>query len=153
MNWILILLIVILCIAIGDNASAADTVTVPAVTLQDSLVAIIQQVTAGVSAGVSFLQAEIPDVIRQLLLWKMVQAIVICGFCLLYLIAYYLGSIKAIEYDKNHRYEDLSTPVVIIGGFIAIGVLGSLIYGVQIALQIWIAPKVWLIEYAASLVK
>ena len=28
MNWILILLIVILCIAIGDNASAADTVTV-----------------------------------------------------------------------------------------------------------------------------
>ena len=200
MNWFLILLVVIFLVALGtDGAEAAEavanTVTAAPVTLQDSLVSIIQQVQSGVTAGVTFLQAELPDVIRQLLLWKLTQAgiyagifvlVGITGVCLAIRGLLGIHKQQALEAaedtarklydntsyrDENHKEVQGAYQVAMtnakanvsitvsrgVGG--VVGVIGIIVALSNVfpyiltAVQIWIAPKVWLIEYAASLVK
>lgn len=153
LKWAIILGLCVFVWALFSQAQAAEVAVQP-VTLQDSLVSIIQQVQSGVSAGVSFLSAEIPDVIRQLLLWKMVEAIVTVIVCVAALIAFGFAVRASLKHDSKNYWSDSIFPVSMFGGlFIALpSVIGIYCMGLT-ALQIWIAPKVWLIEYAASLVK
>lgn len=147
-------LIVILLVGVGV-ANAADTVTTPVVTLQDSLVSIITQVQSGVQAGVSFLSAEIPDVIRQLLIWKAVEASVWAFVGLLFLLLNIPILRWAFKYHET--YEECYFPGHIMAGVCYLLVSTPIVFTVfsnlLTVLQIWVAPKVWLIEYAASLVK
>lgn len=199
MNWFLVFVCVLFFIALGnDGAEAAEavvnTVTAP-VTLQDSLVSIITQVQSGVQSGVSFLQAEIPDVIRQLLVWKAVEASIWAGMHLLLVIAgvaAFINCYKVINEQNrleaiesaadsardavgrhhdtfaalNQAYTDanaastghLSRTVIgciigIIWTVVGIISLCNIWDHIMTVAQIHLAPKVWLIEYAASLVK
>lgn len=119
--------------------------------LQQALAVILSKSTDAVVAGVSFLQAEIPDVIRQLLLWKLVSYSLIGGFIVVAAIAWFwVGAKLAMKW-----HDDSDGVVWVPFGFgsffvavLAVPYAGSrLLY----ALQIVIAPKVYLIEYAASL--
>lgn len=147
--------------------------------LQQALASILGKTMQGVEAGVSFLSTEIPDVIHQLLVWKMAQSSV---YLSLYIIAAFVGillickSYKTVfEYQRgSHLYYGNSgelekegkrlmdeygakIPFSIIGcaaGFMSIIFL--LVGGVaemSTVIQIWLAPKIYLIEYAASLAK
>lgn len=147
--------------------------------LQQALAGILNKTMAGVEAGVSFLSAELPDVIHQLLLWKMVSAGV---FALLSIAAvvFFTGAAKrgikvlcdhsaaqsAYIHDTGEKerearsiMEDLSSKIPFAIGAIALAVLSwlsLLIGGIPSAmemLKIWLAPKIYLIEYAASLAK
>lgn len=194
LKWAIILGLCVFVWALFSQAQAAEVAVQP-VTLQDSLVSIIQQVQSGVSAGVSFLSAEIPDVIKQLLIWKAVEAIFWASFEITLVILATILVIKTISMVKSlssleavsdtakdlldncSRHHDdykrleaeyknskvaanspipaaimlfIGTGVMVIIGLIAfLNIWGNLLT----ALQIWIAPKVWLIEYAAHLVK
>lgn len=130
--------------------------------LQDALAVIINKTVAGVDAASGFLQEQIPDVIHQLLVWKMASAILaivvnvaIAVVAVVLLLKLYKKAKE--ELDKN-RWND---------GWMVATVISSCVYCVvgipihiitfynasMMALQIWLAPKVWLIEYAAKLVK
>ncbi|MGY2429611.1 hypothetical protein [Pseudomonas tolaasii] len=128
--------------------------------LQQALLAILNKAMSGVEAGVSFLSAEIPDVIHQLLLWKIVSSslLTLLGFCLLFashrLIRRALR-IQAEEAAKGWALQrgELYVATYILGGISGlVGSIMSIGNGLN-ALQIWIAPKIYLIEYAASLAK
>jgi len=160
-------------IMLSGHAQAAETAQTASQTLTASLVDIIQQVSGGVKQGVSFLQQEIPDVIKQLLMWKMVSALAYAVFGVgivvgsIVLIFKVLKKPKPIDPDKEYSrgnyqlsfcYDEdgdthpgiVFTPIVLVG----LAVFGAgMASNVMTALQIYIAPKVWLIEYAASLVK
>lgn len=147
--------------------------------LQQALASILGKTMQGVEAGVSFLSTEIPDVIHQLLVWKMAQSSV---YLSLYIIAAVVGiflickSYKTVfEYQRgsNLYYGNRGEleeegrrlmaeygskmPFSMIGcaaGFMSIIFL--LVGGVaemSTVIQIWLAPKIYLIEYAASLAK
>lgn len=186
-------------------ASAAETApavaaTASTVTLESSLVSIIQSVQTGVQAGVTFLSEEIPDVLRQLIMWKaayhgmwaVLQAslIVIAFFmvrkCLLMIteqsrleqladshasvvehsylssqqkdLPEWLAQQKVVTEAKAASTAGIPSLViycVLTGIALIAGIAGAInVFGNLLTLtQLVIAPKVWLIEYAASLVK
>lgn len=118
--------------------------------LQKALAEILNKTTQGVEAGVGFLQRELPDVVQQLLVWHAVRSAVFCLFA--FLIAGLLGYAAKRLWNWLSEEDDGSQI------FAAFPAAFSLLF-VFIALhqsdwlQILLAPKLYLIEYAASLVK
>ena len=147
--------------------------------LQQALLAILNKAMSGVEAGVSFLSAEIPDVIHQLLMWKMVSSgvgllLILFSVAILTRMAVrgvriitrhsvasstYIRNTGEIEKQARATMDDLS-PKLPVAIFSIAGCLVSwlvlLIGGIPLGfvmLKIWLAPKIYLIEYAASLTK
>jgi len=131
--------------------------------LQKALAEIIQKTMTGLDATVTFLSAEIPDVIHQLLLWYAVKYGLECLFGLALLV----GWIVAIRWGfKKARAFEASLNMLASGegkGYYLFGVAAFFLTLMMLVavpafiniqwLQILIAPKLWLIEYAAKLVK
>lgn len=122
--------------------------------LQQALAAMLNKTVSGVEAGAAFLTAEIPDVIHQLLVWKaVVSAISMLGF---FILCYSIYKVNAIQYrwvKSKKDFDIIDDPYVLLNiaqllWFIPLGHLWSIDW-----LQIWLAPKIYLIEYAASLAK
>lgn len=132
------------------------------------LVELLQKASNGIDAAVSFSQAQIPDVVHQLLIWSFVHSALFQVTGLLLLIA----AIKLPNFARTARnngerwtsfdgrpndghfissvYYDICTVFVPIFG----SIMGVLIIAFNFEwLKIWLAPKLFLIEYAASLVK
>lgn len=118
--------------------------------LQQALSTIISKTMQGVDASISFFSAEIPDVIHQLLVFKLAQACVLLIIASLYLVAWCVFSYKSF---KNDWHEGIQMIAVFGGGTGAVVSVASLFLNGSTALQIWLAPKIYLIEYAASLAK
>ena len=74
----------------GDAGMKEETVKA----LEQSLVTIIEKATTGIDTAVSFLSAEIPDVIHQLLMWKMVNSILTTAVLLIIPISFFALSKK-----------------------------------------------------------
>lgn len=130
------------------------------------LLGLIQKASDGVDSAVAFSQAQIPDVISQLLLWNAVASGILCilGIALvviplitLYWLTRQLSNKAGWAHDKRYEttsnlWDGLFCSNLFIGGI-------TIIAGVVIAaknfdwLKIWLAPKLYLLEYAASLLK
>lgn len=140
-----------------ENLANATANTINVAT--QSLQTIISKAMSGVDSAVSFLSAELPDVIHQLLMWKMAESIAKCLWGISVFIAFLLIERYFIKKDNeqkaaksyNDAWEFLSILFGIIGGILS---AGNLVYCLNtVWLQILIAPKIYLLEYAASLVK
>lgn len=127
--------------------------------LQEALVTILEKATAATEAGVAFLSAEIPEVIRELLLWKMMQHGVLGTVGLVVCLATLLFSRRAVfvtkpewlfEQDGNPTLWGLPMFFANIGAFFCIFPAFKQLLTM---LQIIVAPRVYLIEYAANLVQ
>ena len=138
--------------------------------LQQALAQVIEKATDGVQSGVSFLSAELPDVIHQLLMWKMIESLVMCiaGITLLSVMTYILikySGVGAKIKDSDSRWKthqitlthdaegDIAPWIPVTITIPVLAALGCASLVNIDWLKIWIAPKVYLIEYAASLVK
>jgi hypothetical protein len=121
--------------------------------LNTALATLITQATQGVEAGVSFLQAELPEVVEQLLMWHFtVNLISFIGACVVTLAACIamiplIKCIKAVD-----SYWVFETAVATVIGYLLIVLITIKTYNLE-WLQIWLAPKVWLLEYSATLIK
>ncbi|HCK1924359.1 TPA: hypothetical protein N2404_003893 [Escherichia coli] len=141
------------------------------------LVELLQKASNGIDAAVSFSQAQIPDVVHQLLLWNMVDSLIktLIAILTIPLIFWFMKKqCQRVETGKigdggyswekgNPKYRPtmvwdskgdinlLIMPLVgvlILWGIYIIGAVTNMTW-----LKIWLAPKLYLIEYAASLVK
>lgn len=141
--------------------------------LEKALVQIIEKASAGVEAGINFLSAEIPDVIYQLLTWKLVEAalyiiinLIVLGLLVLITVKF-SGRGSKINPDEgdynNHELTlthdgdgDLHPGIV---GVVMVDVIAAVITLINVftyslvAAQIYVAPKIFLIEYATKLAK
>lgn len=104
----------------------------------------------------NFVVEQAPDLIRQLLLYNtvMLSAWVLLGVVVL--IATGLIVRKAWKWEKTLRGGDSGVGLALGGiSFVIGGILGcTLIFGhISELIKIVLAPKIWLLEYAASLVK
>lgn len=120
--------------------------------LQKALLAIINSITNAVGKAVNFLSDQIPDVIHQLLMWKAVESFI--WFIIPFIVAtsaLVLAYFKEKEWKNNG--DDFEQGIM---WFIS-GTISLICFVISFThmswLQILIAPKIYLLEYAASLVK
>ncbi|MGO2457051.1 hypothetical protein [Vibrio casei] len=137
--------------------------------LQKALSDLLGKTINGIDTTVNFMQAQLPDVIQQLLVWYVVKGLFVALFGLFLMIPLILLLVKLSKVDIAGATEDSfwGEPYGQSGNTIGIGcfasllassvafVLGALFFMLNILepVQIWIAPKIWLIEYASSLAK
>jgi len=142
--------------------------------LQKALAELLSKANNGIDAAGNFLEAELPEVISQLLMWHGVYNFIIMFWAPIYIFIMYravkpfLNPPTTKEDAKKSQYycwNDYSERVNLreafapIGSMIFLAVFGT-VGAISTAkclnlewLQIWIAPKVWLLEYAANLAK
>ncbi|AYL52671.1 MULTISPECIES: hypothetical protein [Citrobacter] len=132
------------------------------------LIELLQKASDGIDSAVSFSQAQIPDVIHQLLVWSSVQSALFQVFGLLFLI----GAMKLPGFARRARkngetwtahdgkpndewfISSFSYDMCTVAAPIAGTIFGILMITLNFDwLKIWLAPKLYLIEYAASLIK
>jgi uncharacterized membrane protein YdcZ (DUF606 family) len=123
--------------------------------LQDALTSIITDAASSVKSGISFLSAQVPDVVHQLLVYKMVSYSVTIGLLLALIITFIIYVCIVVKKWDDADYESQNVYAVI-GGIAGIVTFFSAIFLIQTLynfLELYFAPKVWLIEYAASLLQ
>ena len=140
-------------------------------TLQNALAEIITAALENAGAAKEFVLAEMPDVVQQLLIWKMTISLIwfVFGLACLALIPLLLKhclwliterTTKDADWARSKNFTYFNEPSAAFVGNSILSVIGlalALLIG-QLTinfewLQIWLAPKVYLIEYAADLVK
>ena len=110
-----------------------------------------------VTTAKDFLVTEIPEVVIQLLLWHGVESFLVFFFGVLLVVAN-LFCIKVwknifnycLEESEPHGSPLLLVPIVIVG-LMSIPIFHTITNITW--LKIWIAPKLYLLEYTADLVK
>ncbi|EOJ4714145.1 hypothetical protein ACKKLS_001040 [Escherichia albertii] len=141
------------------------------------LIELLQKASNGIDTAVSFIQAQIPDVVHQLLLWNMVDSLIktLIAILTIPLVFWFMkkqyqkveigkfddegwswdkGKTKykpTMIWESNGEISFLILPlaaVFVLWVNFIIAVAINMIW-----LKIWLAPKLYLIEYAASLVK
>ncbi|AUR83515.1 TMhelix containing protein [Vibrio phage 1.036.O._10N.286.45.C3] len=121
--------------------------------LQGAVAQILERAISGIDSSVEFMQAELPDVIEQLLMWYAVRSALffIAGVSLLILIPF-LWRKWIVKCENSGNYCD-GLDLYVIPALLSIIPFFTSILILDIEwLQIWIAPKIWLMEYAAKLV-
>ena len=122
--------------------------------LQLALSQLIEKSMVGVEKSVDFLSAEIPDVIYQLLMWYGVESALYTLFGVilgLALIPINRKLLKLIGGSKPDVEKQLSYFVLVLGN--AFYIITMFKFTNLTWLQIWIAPKVWLLDYASNFIK
>jgi hypothetical protein len=118
---------------------------------------VIQWLEASAQAIGDFTAKEVPPFIHEYLQWKMVEATVSGVGCFAIAIALAFAAYKMVR--KIAQVEDLESWIVplsvaaIVCTAASCGFLVTSIEGAKDALQIKIAPKVYLVEKAAELIK
>ena len=124
-------------------------------TLQKALTELVEKSMEGMNSTVNFLQAEIPEVLKQLLMWHGVSNFIYFILGIFMAICLIILDVIIIRKGIKDRWDDELWMIATIGGAILnviIISISSILINMQ-WLQIWIAPKVWLIEYASKLIK
>lgn len=122
-------------------------------TANDLLVKMIDVTVESVSDVVEFSKQQIPDIIHQLLVWKIAESIVwlVLGALIMFTGAWVTNRFRErMNEDEASSGTICQIIVTIVTAFIGICMIVSNLLDV---LYIWLAPKVWLIEYAADLIK
>ncbi len=147
--------------AFSAESEVMETVQTASSTLKETANNLLVSIISGATQAVDFLKGEIPLVIKELLLFNavMLWAAVILGlglviFAIIWLIR---GLKKAQEINKGLRGLDTKDGPYIIAILPALGasVTGLVFFFCNIAgaLKLTLAPRIWLIEYAADLVR
>lgn len=122
--------------------------------LQNALALILGKTVTAAQAGAEFLMAELPDVIHQLLIWKAIMSGLQSLLAITLTVVGVYGYYRLFKWDmKNSSYGEKGFPSFL-GGIAGVAVLTAAGFLFSMDwLQILIAPKIYLIEYAASLTK
>lgn len=125
------------------------------VEINQAMAQLITKALDGVDSAIDFSKTQLPGVIEQLITWKIAQYCIVSAVCVLSIISM---AIIARWLHKKYNHSDKSDSpdlllphvlmVVVTVFFAALLLKNSLLL-----VKINVAPKVWLIEYAAQIVK
>jgi len=124
---------------------------------KEILAQMLQRVLDGVDTVSEFAAQEVPIVVEQLLMWHMVESLMLCFGALLLLIGWSLIT-------RKFYYGENAWAKISYDSFDEDGVMAHVVFTVVVGyifiilldvdwLKIWIAPKLYLLEYGASLIK
>lgn len=124
---------------------------------------LLQKASDGIDSAVVFSQAQIPDVVHQLLFWNAVSSALLQLLGISMVAVAFLALSHAMRCRKRGdewtRFMPGSSSTSIaydlcFPAFIVSSGLGAIIAICSFDwLKIWLAPKLYLLEYAASLIK
>lgn len=122
---------------------------------QQALAQLLERAVSGIDATVAFSQAQIPDVVQQLLLWHTVSSALWSLLAVALLLPPVFGYWWLIRvYRRGDLSADDTTFIAGFGGLITVFILATSLMIVDLSwLKIMLAPKLYLLEYAAELVK
>jgi len=124
--------------------------------LQTALADLLSKANEGIDSASGFLVDEIPDVIYQLLMWYGVYSAIMCVAGIIYLSVLYKAikwSLTGPRWDWHMKQTDAGFPTPVFY-MLTVLLLIPVFHMFNLTwLKIWIAPKIWLIEYAATLAK
>lgn len=126
--------------------------------LQQALADIIMKASEAASAGADFLLSELPEVLRQLLVFKVVYSAVEM-IILLILISGYAYFWKFYSRTESKLWKEGDAASVgtmvfgVFGGIATVIFVVAVFCDLETIIKIWLAPKIYLIEYAAQLAK
>ena len=116
--------------------------------LNEALVAIINTTLKATETAVNFLSSELPDVVTQLILFNTVWN----WFLVIAAITIMILSTIGIRVNVKSN-SDWSGPLVALSCVAFVVGLITLLENIKNTILITIAPKIWLIEYASTLIK
>ncbi len=123
--------------------------------LQSELINLIESSKEGIIKGVDFAKAQAPDLIQQILTWHfVVNLIQFCGAIgiLIFFIWYCRKAINwIVAEDANGK--DVSFPLFCSAVGALFQILPFIFMINFVWLKIWVAPKLFLVEYAARLIQ
>lgn len=126
--------------------------------LQKVLADIITRVTSGADAAIQFGKEQIPEVLKQLLVWNFTFSFLIWFSATAIIVGYVIWMLTKFRWwFKNQRSTttELDAAVItitVVWGFISF--IMTFVFWCNLDwLKIWVAPKLYLLEYAASLIK
>jgi hypothetical protein len=125
-------------------------------TLQNQIASLLKDAQQAGKDAASFIQEQAPDLVQQLLRWKLVEGIAAFVVGVLCVLATYFLVKKTFSYiEKDEAYystrDVVWVPVGLGGGTLGIFGLCAAHQGVWQVLQVTFAPKIFLIEYVAKL--
>ena len=141
----------------GTAASMASSVASSntAQAMDNALANLINKSVTGIDTATAFLSTQIPDVIQQLLIWHAVKSglLFLVGVILFVvpIVAVYKGIKNKSAWIWDSRFHNVEATIVPACLVPIFGV--PLIFSNMDWLQILVAPKLYLIEYAVHLVK
>jgi len=120
--------------------------------LQAELLKIVANINSGVDSAWGFITEQTPEVVYQLLLWHGVCSAVLTAFGLILMLCLAYINYRQLKWfikiDNKADYPQMMVnmfqifPIILFCSFINLTWL-----------KIWIAPKVWLLEYIGTMVK
>jgi len=114
--------------------------------LQDTLTEALE----ALQQGKDFILQKAPAVIQEFIAWKRAEHLVLTAVAALVIVAALLTVRWALKKDDH---EELFAIAAICSGGVAIGAGIIFSFHAFSALQVWIAPRVYLLEYVASALK
>jgi hypothetical protein len=118
---------------------------------------LIRELLTTLQSTKSFVIEQAPDVVQELVHYKLVESLIVCIICILAMFAYRYVGIRVWKYTQTlDSYSDFPFAaglVAVFGGIpLTIATLFFLANSASTAIQIYIAPKIFLIEYLSGLV-
>ena len=138
---------------------------------KEILAQLLQRALDGVDAAVDFSQQQIPDVIQQLLMWHFTESLVVGSLLFLLLPAWVYtlyrfrpgrkidpekGFFENTQFNFFTDQDNDPDPRISLTVVATVVVLFCFAVGIGQLLEsakIWLAPKLYLLEYGASLIK
>lgn len=120
--------------------------------LENVMADAIKDAHGSIGQATNFVLEQMPDLVQQAMLWHAFSSFCIMCFCICYCI-FYIRFIK--NFDENLLNEDTEIihVITIMTGFVGFLFSFLFIFFNFDWLQIIIAPKLWLVEFAARLTK
>lgn len=111
---------------------------------------ILDFMEASVKTTVDFAADQIPDVVRQIILWKMVQFGMCAAACLILMIVLWRLWRKPLKMWSELTEDGKAGTGILM--FLTLFPFGGFVYSGMMTLKMIVAPKIYLIEYIASFV-
>ncbi len=108
----------------------------------------------GVEQGKDFVLTQAPEVVQQLILWKRAEHTAwVCMGLVGMVVVYFVGRRCYAWIVKDNRHGELEELLCLLGiPSAALLFLLMLLFNIAPCLQVWLAPKVYLLEYLTKLV-
>lgn len=115
------------------------------------------EILQSVVSAKNFLVSEIPDVVSQLIQWKIVESSAMVAISLFAIVVLIVNWILIVNVSKEwaENHDELAS--FWLGGSVVATVIGVVVCPAMVVIktfelvQLWIAPKVWLLEYSKEL--
>jgi len=120
--------------------------------LQQRTAALLDYLEIAIRGTTDFAIEQVPEVVHQLLLWHFITSLIWFSVAIVSIIVIVILTYKAVKFAVHEKEEDAAVGTLIMAVLVALVPLILIVENMD-WLQIWIAPKLYLLEYASSLLK